>query len=67
MAHSSEILFKMAGEIIPGGVNSPVRAFKAVDATPIFIARAGGSKIFDADGREYIDYVGADDPGACPP
>jgi glutamate-1-semialdehyde 2,1-aminomutase len=57
MAHSSEILFKKAGEIIPGGVNSPVRAFKAVDATPLFIARASGSKIFDADGREYIDYV----------
>ncbi|MEI8173884.1 MAG: glutamate-1-semialdehyde 2,1-aminomutase [Deltaproteobacteria bacterium] len=57
MAHSSEILFQKAGKIIPGGVNSPVRAFKAVDATPLFIARAGGSKIFDADGREYIDYV----------
>jgi len=57
MAHSSEILFKKASEIIPGGVNSPVRAFKAVDATPLFIARASGSKIFDAEGREYIDYV----------
>jgi glutamate-1-semialdehyde 2,1-aminomutase len=57
MAHLSEKLFERAGKIIPGGVNSPVRAFKAVDATPLFIARAGGSKIFDADGREYIDYV----------
>jgi len=57
MAHLSEKLFERAGKIIPGGVNSPVRAFKAVDATPLFIARASGSRIFDADGREYIDYV----------
>jgi len=57
MAHLSEKLFERAGKIIPGGVNSPVRAFKAVDATPLFIARAGASKIIDADGREYIDYV----------
>ncbi|MCX5853594.1 MAG: aminotransferase class III-fold pyridoxal phosphate-dependent enzyme, partial [Deltaproteobacteria bacterium] len=57
MAHSSEKLFEQAEKIIPGGVNSPVRAFKAVDATPLFITRASGSKIFDAEGREYIDYV----------
>ena len=42
---------------MPGGVNSPVRAFKAVGGTPLFISRAKGSKIYDADGNEYIDYV----------
>ena len=45
--------------MIPGGVNSPVRAFKAVGVPPIFIERAKGSKIFDVDGNEYIDYVGS--------
>ena len=44
-------------KVIPGGVNSPVRAFKAVGGNPIFIARARGSKIYDADGNAYIDYV----------
>ncbi|MBE0425098.1 MAG: glutamate-1-semialdehyde 2,1-aminomutase [Nitrospirae bacterium] len=50
-------LFQKAQELIPGGVNSPVRAFKAVGGNPIFIARAKGSKIYDVDGNSYIDYV----------
>ncbi len=53
----SEQLFAEAREIIPGGVNSPVRAFAAVGGKPPFIARARGSRIWDVDGREYIDYV----------
>jgi glutamate-1-semialdehyde 2,1-aminomutase len=54
---SSASLFEQAKKIIPGGVNSPVRAFKAVDSTPLFIAGAGGSRIYDVEGREYIDYM----------
>lgn len=54
---SSASLFEHAKTIIPGGVNSPVRAFKAVDSTPLFIARADGSRIYDVEGREYIDYM----------
>ncbi|MBI3325608.1 MAG: aminotransferase class III-fold pyridoxal phosphate-dependent enzyme, partial [Nitrospinae bacterium] len=54
---TSEALFEDAQQYIPGGVNSPVRAFRAVGGTPRFIARAAGSKIYDVDGREYIDYV----------
>jgi len=57
MADASDRLFEKAVKVIPGGVNSPVRAFKAVDGTPLFIDRALGSKIYDTDGREYIDYV----------
>ncbi|MGB9715011.1 MAG: glutamate-1-semialdehyde 2,1-aminomutase [Thermodesulfovibrionales bacterium] len=53
----SKKLFKKAQELIPGGVNSPVRAFKAVGGNPIFIQKAKGSKIYDVDGNEYIDYV----------
>ncbi|MBI4710566.1 MAG: aminotransferase class III-fold pyridoxal phosphate-dependent enzyme, partial [Nitrospirae bacterium] len=53
----SKTLFKKAQSCIPGGVNSPVRAFKAVGGSPIFIESAKGSKIYDADGNEYIDYV----------
>ena len=49
--------FKLAQEVIPGGVNSPVRAFKSVHCSPIFISKAKGSKIFDIDGNEYIDFV----------
>ena len=52
-------LFAEAKEYIPGGVNSPVRAFKSVGANPVFIDRAAGSKIYDVDGNEYIDYVGS--------
>ena len=53
----SQRLFKKAQELIPGGVNSPVRAFKAVSGNPLFIQKAKGSKIYDVDGNEYIDYV----------
>lgn len=49
--------FKEAKELLPGGVNSPVRAFKSVDMDPIFMERGKGSKIYDIDGNEYIDYV----------
>jgi glutamate-1-semialdehyde 2,1-aminomutase len=55
----SIVLYHRAFEMIPGGVNSPVRAFKAVGVPPSFIERAKGSKIFDVDGNEYIDYVGS--------
>lgn len=53
----SEELFQEALRWIPGGVNSPVRAFKAVGGTPRFVVQGKGSRIWDADGREYIDYV----------
>jgi glutamate-1-semialdehyde 2,1-aminomutase len=52
-------LYHRALEMIPGGVNSPVRAFKAIGIPPIFIDHARGSKIWDVDGNEYIDYVGS--------
>jgi glutamate-1-semialdehyde 2,1-aminomutase len=57
LARTSETLFEEAQRYIPGGVNSPVRAFRAVGGTPRFIARAAGAKIYDVDGREYVDYV----------
>jgi glutamate-1-semialdehyde 2,1-aminomutase len=50
-------LFDRAADVLPGGVNSPVRAFKAVGGTPRFIARASGSRITDIDGNSYVDYV----------
>ena len=53
----SEALFTRAQKLIPGGVNSPVRAFRSVGGTPPFIARGEGSKIYDVDGNEYFDYV----------
>ncbi len=53
----SERLFAAASRILPGGVDSPVRAFKSVGATPIFISRASGARLEDADGHSYIDYV----------
>ncbi|NVK11363.1 MAG: glutamate-1-semialdehyde 2,1-aminomutase [Gammaproteobacteria bacterium] len=53
----SEELFKSAQQHIPGGVNSPVRAFKAVGGTPVFFERAEGAYTYDADGKKYIDYV----------
>jgi glutamate-1-semialdehyde 2,1-aminomutase len=53
----SEKLFKRALNLIPGGVNSPVRAFKAVNSKPLFITKASGSKIWDVDGNKFIDYV----------
>ena len=55
----SESLFERAQRVIPGGVNSPVRAFKGVGGTPRFIQRAAGAYIWDADGQRYIDYVGS--------
>ena len=55
----STTLFTRACEVLPGGVNSPVRAFKAVGGTPRFIARASGAHVWDEDGRRYLDYVGA--------
>ena len=54
---SSETLFAEALRYIPGGVNSPVRAFRAVGGQPFFVNRAKGSHVWDVDGREYIDYV----------
>ena len=59
MGKNSETLFHRAQEIIPGGVNSPVRAFKGVGGTPLFIDQALGSRIFDADNLQYIDCVGS--------
>jgi glutamate-1-semialdehyde 2,1-aminomutase len=53
----TEELFARAKTLLPGGVNSPVRAFKSVGGTPPFIARAAGSRIFDVEGKGYIDYV----------
>ena len=53
------ILFARAQRVIPGGVNSPVRAFRAVGGTPRFIVRGEGSHIVDAEGRRYIDYIGS--------
>ena len=53
----SDALFEAAKQRIPGGVNSPVRAFKAVGGTPVFIDRAEGPYLFDVDGKRYIDYV----------
>ncbi len=55
----SEQLFNRAQQTIPGGVNSPVRAFKSVGGTPVFIERADGAYIYDVDGKRYIDYVGS--------
>jgi glutamate-1-semialdehyde 2,1-aminomutase len=55
----NEALFERAKNLIPGGVNSPVRAFKAVGGTPRFIQRAQGAYFWDADGQRYIDYIGS--------
>jgi len=55
----SQALFERAQMRIPGGVNSPVRAFRSVGGKPLFIARGEGSRIFDVDGNSYIDYVGS--------
>ncbi|GGB08383.1 glutamate-1-semialdehyde 2,1-aminomutase [Agarivorans gilvus] len=55
----SEQLFSQAQQTIPGGVNSPVRAFNGVGGTPLFIERAEGARIYDVDGNSYIDYVGS--------
>ena len=54
--HSKE-LFSRAQQSIPGGVNSPVRAFKSVGGTPLFMSKAKGAYLYDADGNQYIDYI----------
>ena len=56
---NSDKLFQKALQLIPGGVNSPVRAFKSVGGSPLFIRKATGSKLWDVDGNEFIDYVGS--------
>ena len=58
LSAESKALFEKALRWIPGGVNSPVRAFRAVGGTPFFAARASGATVWDADGNDYIDYVG---------
>ena len=55
----NQILFDRAQRVIPGGVNSPVRAFRAVGGTPRFISRGQGAYIWDAQGQRYIDYIGS--------
>ncbi len=70
MFENSKHLFEKAKQLIPGGVNSPVRAFKAVGGNPLFIARGAGSKLYDVDGNRFIDYVGSWGPlilGHCHP
>jgi glutamate-1-semialdehyde 2,1-aminomutase len=59
MTSRSSRLFAAAQRRIPGGVNSPVRAFRNVDGSPFFVAHAKGAKIWDVDGKEYVDYVGS--------
>ena len=59
MKPSNSELFERAQRVIPGGVNSPVRAFRAVGGTPRFIARASGAYMFDVQGQRYIDYIGS--------
>src|SRR6476660_2767881 len=59
MTSRSAELFARARKRIPGGVNSPVRAFRNVDGDPFFVDHAGGARIWDVDGNEYIDYVGS--------
>lgn len=59
MTSNNETLFARAQRTIPGGVNSPVRAFRSVGGTPRFFVRGRGSRLTDADGKEYIDYVGS--------
>jgi glutamate-1-semialdehyde 2,1-aminomutase len=55
----NQTLFERAQRLLPGGVNSPVRAFRAVGGTPPFFERASGAHLWDADGKRYIDYVGS--------
>ncbi|HJH09199.1 MAG TPA: aminotransferase class III-fold pyridoxal phosphate-dependent enzyme, partial [Psychrobacter pasteurii] len=59
MSTKNEQLFLQAKKHIPGGVNSPVRAFAGVGGTPVFMHKAAGSKIYDTEDKEYIDYVGS--------
>src|SRR5678810_561049 len=57
MYDKSKQLFERAQHSIPGGVNSPVRAFKSVGGTPVFMSKAKGAYLYDADGNRYIDYI----------
>ena len=59
MKTRNQTLFELSQQVIPGGVNSPVRAFRSVGGTPIFFQRAQGACFWDADGKRYIDYVGS--------
>ena len=59
MFYNSQLAYKQAIKSIPGGVNSPVRAFRSVDSTPIFFKSGNGSKMIDIDDNEYIDCVGS--------
>ncbi len=59
MTSRNDELFELSQKVIPGGVNSPVRAFRSVGGTPRFFARGQGSRVWDADGKAYIDYVGS--------
>ena len=59
MSHRNQQLFERAQRHIPGGVNSPVRAFRSVGGTPCFFAKGSGSHVIDADGKSYLDYVGS--------
>ena len=61
----SSILFKEAQKVIPGGVNSPVRAFKSVGGQPIVFDRVKGPFAWDIDGNRYIDYIGSWGPAIC--
>jgi hypothetical protein len=62
MQTKSKALFARAAQLLPGGVNSPVRAFRAVGGTPFFVQRAAGPYLYDVDGNRYIDYVCAYGP-----
>jgi glutamate-1-semialdehyde 2,1-aminomutase len=57
--NNSDVLFERATNVIPGGVNSPVRAFKSVGGTPVFFVRGEGPYLFDVDGKRYVDFVGS--------
>jgi glutamate-1-semialdehyde 2,1-aminomutase len=70
MTSHNQQLFDESREFIPGGVNSPVRAFHSVGGTPLFFQRGQGAYVWDADGRRYTDYVGSWGPmivGHCHP
>lgn len=70
MSSRNEYLFEQSQQVIPGGVNSPVRAFKSVGGTPLFFKRGQGAYVWDADDKRYIDYVGSWGPmivGHCHP
>ncbi|MCB1305702.1 MAG: aminotransferase class III-fold pyridoxal phosphate-dependent enzyme, partial [Leptospiraceae bacterium] len=61
----SEQLFQRAVEVLPGGVNSPVRAFRSVGGTPVFMASGNGCKITDVDGNQYLDFCNSWGPLIC--